>query len=77
MTRIRALVVKEFLDLMRNAGALLPVVLVTVLSLALPFAIVVGIPAVTGQRLDRDADLISVSGVAGLHAGLSANGQIQ
>jgi len=37
LTRIRTLVAKEFLDLARNRTALLPVVIVTVMSLVLPF----------------------------------------
>jgi ABC-2 type transport system permease protein len=77
MTRIRVLLVKEFLDLMRNATALVPVMIVTLMSLVLPFLIVVAIPSISGQPLDRDSDLIRVSGVAGVQAALSADGQIQ
>jgi ABC-2 type transport system permease protein len=77
MTRIRALMSKEFLDIIRNRGALVPVAIVTLLSLALPFLIVVIIPDVTGDSLARDADLIKVSTVAGVHSQLSAEGQIQ
>jgi ABC-2 type transport system permease protein len=76
MTRIRALLAKEFLDIARNRAALVPVAIVTVLSLALPFTIVVLIPRLTGQPLAGDADLLRVSGLA---AGveLSAEGHIQ
>jgi ABC-2 type transport system permease protein len=77
MTRIKALVVKEFLDLIRNTTALVPVVIVTLMSLVLPFVIVVAIPSISGEALDRDADLVRVSTVAGTQAGLSADGQIQ
>jgi ABC-2 type transport system permease protein len=77
MTRIRVLVLKEFLDLMRNATALVPVMIVTLMSLVLPFMIVVAIPRISGQPLDHDSDLIRVSGVAGVQASLSADGQIQ
>ncbi len=75
MTRIRVLLVKEFLDLMRNATALVPVMIVTLMSLVLPFLIVVAIPSISGQPLDRDSDLIRVSGVAGVQAALSADGR--
>ncbi len=61
MTRIRVLVLKEFLDLRRNATALVPVMIVTLMSLVLPFMIVVAIPRISGQPLDHDADLIRVS----------------
>jgi ABC-2 type transport system permease protein len=77
MTRVRALMSKEFLDIIRNRGALIPVAIVTLLSLALPFLIVVIIPDVTGESLARDADLIKVSVVAGVHIQLTAEGQIQ
>jgi len=77
MPRIRALIVKEFLDLIRHTTALVPVMIVTLMSLVLPFVIVVAIPSFSGQPLDRDADLVRVSGVAGGQALLSPDGQIQ
>ena len=64
MTRVRALLAKELLDLSRNRLALLPVGLITILSLVLPFGIAVAIPMLTGQELGSDADLVKVSGVA-------------
>lgn len=77
MTRIRALIGKEFLDLMRNRAALAPVVLVTLMSLVLPFVIVFVIPILTREALARDADLVRVSGIVGMRRTLSAEGQIQ
>jgi ABC-2 type transport system permease protein len=77
MRRVRTLIAKELLDLLRNRSALVPVVVVTLLSLALPFTIVVVIPVFSGQPLGRDADLVRVSSVAGAHAQLSTDGQIQ
>ena len=77
MTRIRVLVAKEFLDLIRHTTALVPVMIVTLMSLALPFMIIVAIPSISGQPLETDSDLIRVSGVAGVQAGLSADAQIQ
>ena len=77
MTRVRALIAKEILDLRRNRAALVPVVIVTIMSLALPFAIVIAIPMLTGQPLGHDLDLVRVSRVAGAREQLSADGQIQ
>jgi len=75
--RVRALLGKEFLDLARNRTALVPVVIVTVISLALPFGIAIAVPALTGHPLSEDADLMRVSRVAGLSADLSDDGRIQ
>src|SRR6267378_2453302 len=77
LTRIRTLVTKEFLDLARNRMALLPVVIVTVMSLVVPFAIAVGVPAMTGRGLGDDADLVRVSGVVGTHDALSNDARVQ
>jgi ABC-2 type transport system permease protein len=75
--RIRALLGKELLDVVRNRGALVPVALVTLMALVLPFAIVVVIPATTGHALSDDADLLKVSAIAGAHAALGDDGRIQ
>ena len=77
MMRVRALVRKEFLDLLRNRGALLPVVVVTLMSLAMPLVIVVVVPTMADRPLGQDADLVKVSAVAGARASLSADGQVQ
>jgi ABC-2 type transport system permease protein len=77
VTRFHALVSKEFLDLRRNATALVPVAIVTFVSLAMPFLIVFAIPAATGQPLGDDADLVGLSRVFGHVAGLSDNGRVQ
>jgi len=77
VSRIRALLAKEFLDLVRNRAALVPVAIVTVMSLVLPFLIIIVIPAMTGDPLGRDADLLKVSAAAGAHDQLSTDGQIQ
>jgi ABC-2 type transport system permease protein len=77
VTRIRAILAKEFLDIARNRGALVPVAIVTLLSLALPFVLVLGIPRMTGEPLASDADLIHVSAVAGINPQLSGEAQIQ
>jgi ABC-2 type transport system permease protein len=75
--RLRTLFGKEVLDLLRNRAALLPVALVALISLVLPFIVTVIVPAMTGQPLGDDADLVKVSTVAGIHPELSAGGRIQ
>jgi len=77
MRRIRALLWKEFIDLARNRGALVPVGIVVLLSLALPLLIVIVMPAVTGHPLSEDPDLERVAILAGGHAGLTTEGQVQ
>jgi len=77
MRRIRTLLGKEFLDLARNKTALVPVVIVTLMSLALPFGIAVAVPALTGRGLGEDADLVRVSAAAGASDALSADGRVQ
>jgi ABC-2 type transport system permease protein len=76
-TRFRTLIAKEFLDLARNRTALVPVVVMTLLSLALPFGIAILIPAITGHGLGEDADLVRVSAVAGAAETLTADGHVQ
>jgi ABC-2 type transport system permease protein len=75
--RIRALIGKEFLDLARNRMALLPVVIVTVLALGLPFIIAIAIPRMTGDPLANDSDLAKVSFILGAHDELSGEARIQ
>jgi ABC-2 type transport system permease protein len=75
--RLRTLIAKEFLDLARNRAAMLPVVLVTLMSLVLPFGIAVLVPTMTGRGLGEDADLVHVSAAAGAHGTLSNDAQVQ
>jgi ABC-2 type transport system permease protein len=72
-----ALFRKELLDLSRNRAALVPVAVVTVVALVLPFVITVVIPAAAGQRLGNDADLARVSEVVDLGRELSPDARIQ
>jgi len=55
--RIRALVAKEFLEIARNWTVLVPVALVTFISLAIPFTVILIVPAITGRPLGEDAGL--------------------
>ena len=77
IARVRALLTKEFLDLTRNRTALVPVVIVTALSLVLPFGIAIAVPALTGHPLGEDSDLVRVSRVAATTDDLSNDARIQ
>lgn len=77
MTRLGTAIRKELLDLRRNPAAIVPVAIVTILSLALPFLIAVAIPSVTGNRLGDDADLIRVSAVVGSAPDLPVDARIE
>ena len=77
MIRFKALLGKELLDLMRNRAALIPVLIVTVISFVLPLTIIVIVPALTGHTLGDDADLVKVSAVLGTNSSLSESGRVQ
>lgn len=62
MTRIRALLAKEWLELRRHPGLLLPAVLVTAVVTALPVFVAVVVPALTGERLSESNDLEAALG---------------
>ena len=59
--RIAAIVAKELAELRRNRSALVPVVLVSTVSVLLPFLITVVVPAVFGEPLSGDADFEALS----------------
>jgi ABC-2 type transport system permease protein len=56
MTRITALLSKEFADLRHNPGVFLPALLTALVSIALPFFVAVIVPAWTGERLSDSSD---------------------
>ncbi len=56
-SRILILARKELLELRHSPAILLPAVIMTVISVALPFFVAVGIPGLTGHQLTDDADL--------------------
>jgi ABC-2 type transport system permease protein len=56
MTRILALVAKEFADLRHNPGVFLPALLTAAISIVLPFFVAVIVPAWTGERLSDSSD---------------------
>ena len=75
--QVAALFRKELFDLARNRGVLLPVAFVALVAVLLPFVITIAIPAVTGQHLGDDSDLLRLSAVVGAHAELTADGRVQ
>lgn len=75
--QLAALLRKELLDLSRNRGALLPVAIVALVALLLPFAVTIVIPVMTGQHLADDSDLSKVSAAFGTPDQLSADGRVQ
>jgi ABC-2 type transport system permease protein len=77
MARVRALMRKEFLDLARNRTVLLPVVLVTIMTLLIAFGITIALPAMTGEALGEDTDLLRLSTLIGVSDELSGSGHIQ
>jgi ABC-2 type transport system permease protein len=77
MRRLPALLRKELLDLTRNRTALLPVALVALLALVMPFVLTIALPAATGQSLGEDRDLLRISVAAGAAAALTDDGRVQ
>jgi ABC-2 type transport system permease protein len=75
--RVAALVRKEWLDLSRNPGALVPVAIVAILTLVLSLGIVFGIPWLTGERYSDDHELVRLSAAAGAPLTLSDEGRVQ
>jgi ABC-2 type transport system permease protein len=75
--RLRALFRKEMLDVVRNRGALLPVGLIALIALVLPFVIAVLVPAMTGQRLGEDRDFMKLSAAATAQLDLSPDARVQ
>jgi hypothetical protein len=75
--RVASLLKKEWMDLRRNPGALVPVAMVALLAMALPLVIVFGLPAWTGEPLNADSDLARVSELAGAPEALSGEARVQ
>jgi len=76
--RIRALLQKELIEVARHKSSLLPIVLVGVYCLLLPFVLTIVLPRVTGDRLGEDPDFVNVAGRSfGMYPHLSADGRVQ
>jgi ABC-2 type transport system permease protein len=71
------LVRKELLDAVRNRSALLPTAAVTVIALALPFAVALVVPAATGDRLADDRDLAALGRLSDPSLMLGDEGRVQ
>ncbi len=77
MTRVRALLEKEFLDLARNRGALVPVAVIVLMSLAIPLFVVIVLPEWTGHPLSEDAGLEQIASAVSTRTELSPEGHVQ
>jgi ABC-2 type transport system permease protein len=69
---LAVLFAKELRDLSRNRAALLPVAIVTLFVVALPFGITILIPALTGEALSSDTDFVRVSAIVDPRGELSS-----
>ena len=56
MTRVRALVAKELLDLRRNPAVFMPAVLTGLISIVIPFFVAIIVPYFAGERLSDSSD---------------------
>ena len=74
---VSGLLRKELLDVSRNRGALLPVVLVTAIALVVPFVVTIVVPAAIGERLSGDADLVRLSRIVDPAGRLTLDGRAQ
>jgi len=80
MSRIAAVLEKEFADLRENPGVFLPAVLTGLASLAVPFFVAILVPAMTGEPLSESSDFeiaVEMYRSEPAAAGLSAEGAIQ
>jgi ABC-2 type transport system permease protein len=68
---------KELLDVSRNRGALLPVVLVTAIALVTPFVVTIVVPTLIGERLSDDTDLVRLSRIVDPEGTLTPDGRVQ
>jgi len=75
--RLVTLLKKELLDLMRNRAALLPVVIVALIALAMPFTMTMIVPLLTHQALGGENDLLRVSRVVDPGEALRPNARVQ
>ena len=56
MTRVAALVSKEFADLRQNPAVFIPALITGVISIVLPFIVAIAIPRFAGERLADSSD---------------------
>ncbi len=78
MSRVRAVIAKELLDVARNRSVLLPAIVSTAVFLLIPVAVCVIVPAATGHALSEDADLVHAATTAlGEAPNLTENGLVE
>lgn len=78
--RVAALLSKELAELWRNAAALLPVIFLAIVTVTLPFLIVVIVPETLGEPLSNDNDFRKLalrSGASTRVEALSSEGVVQ
>jgi ABC-2 type transport system permease protein len=68
---------KELIDVSRNRGALIPVVLVTAIALVVPFVVTIAVPLATGGRLGEDSELVRIAGIVDPNSRLSPDARVQ
>ena len=75
--RLMALLMKELLEVSRNRAVLLPVMIVAAVTIIVPFAAALVIPAMTGTSLGDDRDFARVSQMIGAPEGMGADARVQ
>jgi ABC-2 type transport system permease protein len=75
--RICALLRKELIEVSRHKSSMLPIVLVGVYCLLLPFILAIVVPRVTGDRLGDDPDFVHAARSVGAYPGLSPDARVQ
>jgi ABC-2 type transport system permease protein len=74
-SRVSAILVKEIAELQRNRSALVPVVLLAVFSVGLPFLVTLGIPLIAGEPLASDPEFTRAIERSGSAPGPAALGE--
>jgi ABC-2 type transport system permease protein len=69
--RVAALLAKELAELRRNSAAFVPVVILAIVTMTLPFIIVIVLPRALGEPLSSDSDFASMATLDASLEGLS------
>jgi ABC-2 type transport system permease protein len=80
MTRVGALLRKEFADLRHHPGLFIPPLFTALVAITLPFIVAVVVPAVTGERLSDSSDFqiaVEMFRTQPITGGMDAEGAIQ
>lgn len=80
-TRILALIAKELREFRASPAAIVPVLLVVAVTLAIPFIVLVAVPALTGEDIASDPAIVKAVAFATVYmpalSGLSPNAAIE